>query len=99
MVSPKFVGFVLLVAAAAPAAAQTASALGEALFQRNFVFASPASRRDDGLGPMYDARSCTACHAQGAATALAHENGVPVGTVIRLGNGQVEGDPVYGVQV
>src|SRR3954469_16921798 len=88
MVSPKLLGLLLALAAASAAAA---APLGEKIFQRNFFF--------HGLGPMYDASSCAACHAQGAEIVGAGENGVPMGTVIRLSSGQGEGDPVYGVQL
>jgi CxxC motif-containing protein (DUF1111 family) len=65
--------------------------LGQRLFQRNWVSAPSSTGSDDGLGPIYDARSCAACHPNGGSSGT--------GTVIRLGNARGEGDPVYGAQL
>ena len=38
--------------------------VGEEIFQRRWVANDPRSRTGDGLGPVYNAASCLACHNQ-----------------------------------
>ncbi|MEY4640615.1 MAG: hypothetical protein RLZZ227_609 [Pseudomonadota bacterium] len=45
------------------------AAAGKALFERNWVAAPASTTAADGLGPYYTARSCAACHADGAGSA------------------------------
>jgi CxxC motif-containing protein (DUF1111 family) len=80
------------------AAASLDAVMGERLFERNWVSAPSSTKSDDGLGPLYDAPSCAACHIRGS-SAVADETGVPPGMVIRLGNAKGTGDPVYGYQL
>jgi CxxC motif-containing protein (DUF1111 family) len=70
------------------------AAIGEKLFERNWGPAPSSTTSDDGLGPLYNATSCAACHG-----ARAGSDSVPPGTVIRLGNAKGGGDPVYGAQL
>ncbi|HEY1707232.1 MAG TPA: di-heme oxidoredictase family protein [Rhizomicrobium sp.] len=65
-------------------------AAGKALFERHWVPAPSSTRADEGLGPLYDARACSACHGGGKAGRIAFGAGL----LIRLG-----GDPVYGQQL
>lgn len=65
--------------------------IGKVLFERNWVSAPSSTKSDDGLGPLYDATSCAACHPAGGAS--------PTERVIRLGNARGESDPVYGAQL
>jgi CxxC motif-containing protein (DUF1111 family) len=87
-------------AAAAPllTGASLDLAIGKHLFERNWVSAPSSTKSDDGLGPLYDAMSCAACHTSNPRD-RASESALPAGMVIRLGNGRGEGDPVYGVQL
>src|SRR5215471_7083680 len=62
-------------------------ALGRALFERAWVSAPASTRSTDGLGPLYNARSCAACHGGGQRP-----------LVLRL-IGPSGGDPVYGAQL
>lgn len=65
-------------------------AMGKALFDRPWVAAPALTQADDGLGPMFVARSCAACHP-------AAGRGAPppgLGTVLRFAD-----DPVYGRQL
>jgi CxxC motif-containing protein (DUF1111 family) len=76
------------------------AAIGKALFERPWVPAPSSTRANDGLGPLFDARSCSACHHGGAgkgATAL-NEKGQPdgLGMVLSLFREDGGGDPVYG---
>ncbi|MFD2031122.1 hypothetical protein ACFSKM_14045 [Ancylobacter dichloromethanicus] len=91
---------VLLVAPAAAEDSRLDAAIGKALFERPWVPAPSSTRANDGLGPLFDARSCSACHPGGAgrgATALDAE-GRPegLGLVLSLFRSDGAGDPVYG---
>jgi CxxC motif-containing protein (DUF1111 family) len=86
-----------------PAAAGDAGldrAIGKALFERAWVPAPSSTRANDGLGPLFDARSCGSCHPGGAgrgATALdgeGHPEGL--GLVLSLVRPDGTGDPAYG---
>jgi len=82
-----------LAAAAVPAIAGAASldaAIGQRLFERNWVSAPSSTKSDDGLGPLYDAPSCASCHAQ--RNIEIDETTVPPGIVVRLGNARGTGD-------
>ncbi|MGA0562407.1 di-heme oxidoredictase family protein [Ancylobacter sp. VNQ12] len=75
------------------------AAIGKALFERPWVPAPSSTRANDGLGPLFDARSCSACHsgAGRGATAL-DASGRPegIGLVLSLFRTDGAGDPVYG---
>lgn len=84
---------------AAPALADEAldARIGEGLFRRMWVAAPTATQAADGLGPLYNARSCATCHPRGGGgrppdPAVADDQGV--GFAIKL-----NGDPVYGRQI
>ena len=51
--------------AAAESADSAAIAEGKKLFVREWEAGKPASPGGDGLGPMFNARSCAACHKLG----------------------------------
>ncbi len=73
--------------------------IGQALFKRAWVPAPASTRGDDGLGPLFDARSCAACHPAGArAKAIISANGQidGRGMVLVLARPDGSGDPVYG---
>jgi CxxC motif-containing protein (DUF1111 family) len=65
-------------------------AMGKALFDRPWVTAPTATRADDGLGPLFVARSCLACHPGAGRGGLPPETGA----ALRLAD-----DPVYGRQL
>lgn len=65
-------------------------AMGKALFDRPWAQAPTATRADDGLGPLFVARSCVACHPKAGQGALPPG----MGAALRLDN-----DPVYGRQL
>ena len=85
-------------AAGAVASPSLDEAIGKRLFERNWVSAPSSTKSDDGLGPLYDAPSCAACHVQNPLPEV-DETSTPPGMVIRLGNAQGSGDPVYGYQL
>ena len=87
---------------AVPAAAQEAGldrAIGKALFERPWVPAPSSTRANDGLGPLFDARSCSGCHpGAGPGVTRTDAQGVPegLGLVLSLFRADGSGDPVYG---
>ena len=87
--------------AAAPVVASGASldaSIGRELFERNWVSAPSSTKSNDGLGPLYNATSCAACHIRNA-NADIDEASVPPGTVVRIGNAKGGADPIYGRQL
>lgn len=93
-------GLALLPAPALAEDGRLDAAIGKALFERPWVPAPSSTRANDGLGPLFDARSCSACHPGGArhgATAL-DGAGRPdgLGLVLSLFRADGQGDPVYG---
>ena len=73
------------------------AAIGQALFERRWVSAPSTTRADEGLGPLYDARSCNACHAGGGPGRISQRPGE--GLVVRLGEADGRTDPTYGAQL
>ncbi|MEL6559892.1 MAG: di-heme oxidoredictase family protein [Bacteroidota bacterium] len=78
---------------------------GNAFFKRNWVTAPSSTAELDGLGPLFNARSCSSCHAldgRGRPPVEGEEN--VVGLLFRLSvpgigpNGAPLGHPVYGGQ-
>jgi CxxC motif-containing protein (DUF1111 family) len=90
--------FALAGAAPLLTAASLDVAVGKKLFERNWVSAPSSTQSDDGLGPLYDAPSCVSCHAASPSAEI-DETSTPPGMVIRLGNANGTGDPVYGYQL
>ncbi|PZQ81859.1 MAG: thiol oxidoreductase [Ancylobacter novellus] len=96
------VAIALLAAMAMPAAAADSgldAAIGKALFERPWVPAPSSTRANDGLGPLFDARSCSACHSgagRGATALDANGRPVGIGLVLALFREDGAGDPVYG---
>jgi len=94
----------LLLASAVPGAEAGARdgldlRIGEALFDRAWVPAPASTKGDDGLGPLFDARSCSSCHPRAgrgsiAVDAQGHITGR--GAVLVLARPDGSGDPVYG---
>lgn len=92
-----------LVAADTPAThAGLEAAVGQRLFKRNWVPAPSSTKSNDGLGPLFNARSCQQCHAAATAGQLQiSDDGslVERGAVVRLARPSGEPDPVYGAQI
>ena len=90
-----------IIAASVPVIASGASldaSIGRELFDRNWVPAPSSTKSNDGLGPLYNATSCGACHIRNA-NAEIDEASVPPGTVVRIGNAKGTADPIYGRQL
>ena len=77
-------------------------ALGKALFDRLWVAAPASTQATDGLGPLFNVRSCEGCHPKGGRGILNEgKNGQLGGRgfVVRIGSQTGNGDPVYGRQL
>jgi len=77
-------------------------ALGKALFDRPWTSAPASTQATDGLGPLFNARSCLACHPKnGRGQITVSEDGAitATGFLIRLGSSQGAADPIYGRQL
>lgn len=78
---------------------------GKALASQPWVRAPTLTDARDGLGPLYHARSCLACHVEGGRGQAADAEGNMLATLVRLsrpGEGPHGGplpDPVYGGQL
>lgn len=75
--------------------------MGKELFERNWVQAPSTTRASDGLGPLFNARSCAACHPGGGAAPISEDRRGLHGTglVARFGDGAGGGDPSLGHQL
>jgi CxxC motif-containing protein (DUF1111 family) len=77
-------------------------ALGKALFDRQWVPAPASTDASDGLGPLFNARSCAGCHPKGGRGQFVETDEGRVsgsGLVLRLGTSTGAADPIYGRQL
>src|ERR1700742_4706949 len=74
------------------------AAVGWSLFKRPWISAPSSLQNGGGLGPLFDARSCSACHAGGGAGRIA-EDAIGDGMAVRIGRSDGSADPVYGTQI
>ncbi|WP_374652885.1 di-heme oxidoredictase family protein [Dongia sp.] len=83
------------------AVARMENVIGQSIFERIWVSAPSSTEAADGLGPMFNARSCAACHPGGAHGTLFNKDGtMSPSLLVRLGskkNGAA--DPLYGHQL
>lgn len=90
----------MTVASAAYATDGRTAERGRALFERDWVQAPTSSDAADGLGPLFSARSCAACHAgealAGRFTAAPEGRIASRGLVLRFGDAEGRRDPHYG---
>lgn len=80
--------------------------VGNSFFKENWVIAPASTDGRDGLGPLYNARSCSGCHLlDGRGTPPETEKEPLVSVLVRLSvpgqtpHGEPAGDPVYGGQI
>lgn len=85
-------------APASHAARSLDAAAGWSLFKRPWISDPSSLEGGGGLGPLYDARSCNACHAGGGGGRVA-EDAIGDGMVVRLGTADAAADPTYGRQL
>lgn len=97
------VAVALMLACAAPVAADGLdAAAGKALFDRIWVPAPASTNASDGLGPLFNARSCAGCHIKaGPSRVVTRADGetTVTGAVVRLGTAAGDADPFYGLQL
>lgn len=78
-------------------------AIGKALFDRIWVQAPSSTLANDGLGPLFNEKSCASCHSGKALSAklTVQPDGTLVhrGLATRLGDAHGVTDPVYGRQI
>jgi CxxC motif-containing protein (DUF1111 family) len=78
---------------------QRAFSVGNAFFNDNWVIAPASTTARDGLGPLFNARSCSSCHFKDGRAEPAEGR---AGLLLRLrieGEGVPVGDPIYGGQI
>ncbi|MFO0990463.1 MAG: di-heme oxidoredictase family protein [Hyphomicrobiales bacterium] len=95
---------VLALASAATLAARAEeldSAVGKALFDRQWVQAPASTNASDGLGPLFNAKACNSCHKDGGPARLIVLDGEAImrGLVVRVGSVTGAPDPFYGHQL
>lgn len=82
-----------------------AFAVGNSFFRNNWIIAPASAEGRDGLGPLFDARSCGGCHprdGRGRPTTIVDPVSPGLGLVLRAGAGPDDGSeahPVYGRQI
>ena len=79
-----------------------AFAVGNAFFNDNWVTAPASTEGRDGLGPLFNAHSCSSCHFRDGRAAPPRENNDSVGLLLRLrigDDGAPIPDPNYGGQI
>jgi CxxC motif-containing protein (DUF1111 family) len=78
-------------------------AVGQALFERLWVAAPASTKSADGLGPLFNARSCESCHVRNGRGAVPVADGGGLGLVMRLSvpadDGAALPEPTYGEQL
>lgn len=78
-------------------------AIGKALFDRMWVQAPSSTLANDGLGPLFNEKSCASCHSGKALSAwiVAAPDGTlqSRGVTTRLGDAAGNSDPLYGRQI
>jgi CxxC motif-containing protein (DUF1111 family) len=75
---------------------------GFSLFRDPWVIAPSSTKDRDGLGPLFNTRSCISCHSSGGKGPAPQEgNSKPSALVIRFGSGEdsIFSDPIYGDQL
>jgi CxxC motif-containing protein (DUF1111 family) len=79
--------------------------IGNSFFNRNWVQAPSSTKKRDGLGPHFIARSCSGCHTEDGRGAPPAAGEQPVGLLLRLSvpgvgeHGGVVPEPTYGDQL
>ncbi|MGE0144841.1 MAG: di-heme oxidoredictase family protein [Planctomycetota bacterium] len=86
------------------AAERRAFAVGNAIFRTNWIAAPASANGVDGLGPLFNARSCSACHLRdGRSRPPEADERDRSGLLLRIGipveGGGDRGHPIYGGQI
>jgi CxxC motif-containing protein (DUF1111 family) len=84
---------------------ETAFFTGNSFFNQNWVQAPASTSARDGLGPTFNARSCSGCHFKDGRGEPFDTDGKGLGLLLRIGvggegpEGEPLGDPIYGDQL
>ncbi|WP_419896495.1 di-heme oxidoreductase family protein [Roseomonas sp. USHLN139] len=78
--------------------------LGDSIFRKLWVQAPSSTRSSDGLGPLYNARSCAACHTRNGRGPLPQGEEPPLSLLFRTsippqGASGPTPEPTYGLQI
>ncbi|MEM0999513.1 MAG: di-heme oxidoredictase family protein [Bacteroidota bacterium] len=77
--------------------------VGNSFFNQNWVGSPASTTARDGLGPLFNARACSACHFKdGRGRPPAHPGEKGAGLLLRIGyeeGGELIADPHYGLQL
>jgi CxxC motif-containing protein (DUF1111 family) len=76
--------------------------VGNSFFNQNWVAAPASTAGRDGLGPLFNTRSCSTCHFKDGRSAAPQDDQPFTTTILRIslpGNGEPIPDPVYGSQI
>jgi CxxC motif-containing protein (DUF1111 family) len=74
--------------------------VGNSFFKTNWVAAPASVEERDGLGPLYNAASCSSCHIRdGRGRPPAAPDEAFVGLLVRISRADGKPDPVYGDQI
>jgi CxxC motif-containing protein (DUF1111 family) len=81
--------------------ARMENVIGQSIFERIWVSAPSSTEAADGLGPMFNARSCAACHPGGGRGSVFNRDGsLSPSLLVRLGlKADGAADPTYGHQL
>ena len=73
--------------------------VGNSFFNKNWIQAPGSTAERDGLGPLFNARSCSACHRRDGRGRAPQAGPAPRSLLIRLGLGTNAPHPDYGTQL
>ncbi len=76
--------------------------VGNSFFNQNWIAAPASTAGREGLGPLFNARSCSSCHFKDGRSAAPLEDQPFTTTILRIslpGHGAPVADPVYGDQI
>lgn len=74
--------------------------VGNGLFKKLWVSAPASTNASDGLGPLFNARSCQHCHLKdGRSQPPSNDEPIASSLVLRLGDATGDPDPTYGNQI
>lgn len=73
---------------------------GQALARQPWVKAPTVTIVRDGLGPLYNARTCLSCHIKGGKGTIPNDNKTPLlSTLVRVSKPGLSSHPIYGDQI
>ncbi len=80
-------------------AQHAAFVVGDSFTTHDWVSAPASASSRDGLGPLYNATRCSACHARSGRGRPADEGGEMLSSLVRLSVAGADAEPTYGAQL